>query len=146
MTTMPPFDEAASAALALAQADAGRRGHSSVGTEHLLLALADGTGSDACSILDALGTSCGAVRIAVGGLIPDHVRPSDRPLHLTPRARVALDIAMSCAGRLGSATTTPRHLLYGLAAEREGIAAKVLLVHGATPSAVDQLLVPLPAG
>jgi ATP-dependent Clp protease ATP-binding subunit ClpA len=142
---MPPFDEAASAALALAQADAGRRGHASVGTEHLLLALTDDTGTDACSILDALGTSCTAVRTDVGELITDRHR-TDRPLHLTPRARVALDIAMRCAGRLGADATSPRHLLYGLAAEREGIAAKVLWIHGATPAAVDRFLVPLPAG
>lgn len=146
MTLLPPFDEAASAALALAQADAGRRGHSSVGTEHLLLALTDDTGTDACRILGALGTSCEAVRDTATGLIPVEGRAAGRDLHLTPRARVALDIAMRCADRLGAPATSPRHLLYGLAAEREGIAAKVLWIHGATPPAVDRHLVPLPAG
>lgn len=143
---VPPFDEAATAALDLARAEAGRRGHSSIGTEHLLLALADGTGSDACAVLTALGTGCAQIRSAVGDLVPGPGPAAHRPLHLTPRARVAIDIATRCAARLGAAATSPRHLLYGLAAEREGIAAKVLFIHGATPAAVDRHLVPLPAG
>jgi hypothetical protein len=68
-----------------------------------------------------------------------------RKLHLTPRAKVALDIAIRCAGRLDATSTGTGHLLYGLAAEREGLAARVLRIHRITPTAIDGLLVPLPA-
>lgn len=143
MTTMPPFDEAASSALAIAKVEAGLRGQS-IGTEHLLLALTGDAGSDACSILHALGASAEAVRAAVGALMPDKCG-TDRPLRPTVRARVAVDVAVRCAGRLGASTTSPRHLLYGLAAEGDGLAARALRTRGVTAPAVDRLLVPLPA-
>lgn len=146
MTHLPAFDSDAAAVLTLAQAEAARRGHATVGTEHLLLALTDGSTSDACRILDTLGTSCAAVNAGIADFLPAGTPGEGGHPHLTPRARVALDIAMRSAARLGAGSTSPRHLLYGLAAEREGLAAKMLLRHGIDMAAVDRLLVPLPAG
>lgn len=144
MTHLPAFDADAAAALTLAQVEAARLGHTTVGTEHLLLALTDGTTSDACRILAELGTSCAIIQAAVTALLPAGTPGRRDQLHLTPRARVALDIAVRSAARLGAGSTSPRHLLYGLAAEREGIAARLLLAHGVSMSGVDRLLVPLP--
>lgn len=144
---MPPFDEAASAALTLAQAEARSFGHHFVGTEHLLLALADvaSDGTEAARILTSLGTDTATVRAAVHAVVAAGDPGRDIPLHLTPRARLAVDIAARYAGRLEAAATGTGHLLYGLAAEREGLAAKVLLRHGATPAAVDKLIL-VPSG
>ncbi|WP_018771476.1 Clp protease N-terminal domain-containing protein [Arthrobacter sp. 162MFSha1.1] len=138
----PPLAPAASEALALAQDEAIRHGHRSAGTEHVLFALATVAGPDMADVLGALGTSCAAVRCAVRCVIP-----AGRPLHdqgrrLTPRAKVALDLAVRCASRSGSQYTNPRHLIYGLAAEREGLAAQVLLSQGITAAAVNRLLLP----
>lgn len=148
--TLPPFDTATAATLTLAQAEASRRGHPKVGTEHLLLALTDGPGggssSDACRILDTLGTSCAAVHAAVAAVLPAGTAGLRDGLPMTPRTKVALDIAMRSAARLGAGATSPRHLLYGLAAEREGLAARVLRQHGVDMAAVDRLLIPVPAG
>lgn len=146
MTHLPAFDPDAAASLALSQIEAARLGHATVGTEHLLLALTDGTATDACRILTDLGTSCAAVNADITAALPAGTPARRENLHLTPRARVALDIAMRSAARLGAGSTSPRHLLYGLAAEREGLAAKLLLRHGVDMAAVDRLLVPLPAG
>lgn len=146
MTQLPAFDADAAATLTLAQVEAARHGNPTVGTEHLLLALTDGTTSDACRILDTLGTSCAVVHTAIAAVLPPGTAANRGNLHLTPRARVALDIAMRSAARLDAGATSPRHLLYGLAAEREGLAAKVLRQHGVDMAAVDRLLIPVPAG
>lgn len=146
MTDLPAFDADAATALTLAQVETARLGHPAVGTEHLLLALADGSGSDACRILCELGTSCAAVHAAVEDALTAGAPALAERLHLTPRARVALDIAMRSAARLGAGATSPRHLLYGLAAEREGLAARILRNHGVTMTLVDKLLVPVATG
>jgi len=53
-------------------------------------------------------------------------------LRLTPRAKKALELAGGEAADLGRGRIGPEHLLLGLAAEREGLAAMILARHGAT--------------
>lgn len=136
----PPLAEAVSETLALAQDEATRHGHRSAGTEHVLLALATIASPEAADVFRALGTSCDAVRCATRNVIPDGHPLREQGRRLTPRAKVALDLAARCAGRFGPERTDPRHLIYGLAAEREGLAAKVLLSQGITAAAVHRLL------
>ncbi|KIC68679.1 Clp protease N-terminal domain-containing protein [Pseudarthrobacter phenanthrenivorans] len=137
---IPPLGEAVSASLILARAEAGRHGHPSAATEHLLLALATIAGPELSDILGALGTSCEALRAAVRTVITPG-KPSREPVQrLTPRTKVALDLAVSFADRRRAHRIGAEHLLYGLTAEREGLAAQVLLSLGITAATVDRLL------
>lgn len=112
--------------LDIAQDEARALGHRRVGTEHLLLALTGNAGSGACRVLEQLGTTPLRVRTDVLNSIVTGAAPTSGPLALTPRARLAVELGHRASARIGVALTETEHLLIGLAAEGEGIAAKAL--------------------
>lgn len=137
------FDDDASDALVLAKAEARRFGHHHVAPEHLLLALTDAGDTAAAQILTRLGTSAAVIHAGVRTVVTGNVPGADLPVHLTPRARLVIDIAVRLARRLETDTTGTEHLLYGVAAEREGLAAKVLRAHGITPGPIEHRITDL---
>lgn len=82
--------------LAEADAEARRLGHSYVGPEHLLLAVAAGAAGSSRALLHRYGMSAEALRESVGALIgPERVSSRDQgPLALTHRSVMALGHAL----------------------------------------------------
>lgn len=132
------FDDAASQTVTLARVEARKLGHHRVAPEHVLLALTDDGDSAAARILEHLGTSTAAVHAEIRRVVGLGVPGNDRLLHMTPRARLVVDIAVRFARRLDTGTASAEHLLYGVAAERESLAAKILRAHGITPGHIER--------
>lgn len=112
--------------LEVAQAEARFLGHRRVGTEHLLLALTRNAESGACTVMERMGATPARVRADVLSAIVTGAAPISGPLAFTPRARLAVELAHRASARIGVPRTGTEHLLIGLAAEGEGIAAKAL--------------------
>ncbi|HEX9089552.1 MAG TPA: Clp protease N-terminal domain-containing protein [Arthrobacter sp.] len=131
------FDDDATTAIVLAKAEARLFGHHHVAPEHLLLALTDNPDTAAARILERLGTSAAAIQADVRAVVAAGARGRGPVLHLTPRAKLAVDLAVRFARRIDNDTTGTEHLLYGVAAEREGLAARVLRAHGVTTGPIE---------
>jgi hypothetical protein len=113
-----------------AQEEARILGHRTVGTEHLLLALTRNPESGACKVMERMGATPAGVRAEVVDAVVTGPAPSSGPLAFTPRARLAVELAHRASFRIGASRTGTEHLLIGLAAEREGIAARALSKSG----------------
>jgi ATP-dependent Clp protease ATP-binding subunit ClpC len=132
--------------MTIAQAEARRRRHDYVGTEHLLLALVKhGEGVAACMLRNRLGdlvwVRADVERVMVSGSAPPQ-GPSRLPL--SPAAHRAVHLAMDEAVGMDVQTIGTEHLLLGLARDGNGVAAAVLrrlgLRYGELRSAVIRVL------
>lgn len=124
------FDEQARKVLTLAQEEALRLNHHYIGTEHLLLGLADLDDSTAVRILKSLDVKPQKVRIQVEMIIGHKDHPVEGAVGLTPRAKKVMELAVDEARRLNHHSIGTEHLLLGLIREGEGIAAGVLTSMG----------------
>jgi hypothetical protein len=144
------FTERARNVVRVAQEEARRLGHASVGTEHLLLGLLaepDGIGARA---LVALGISLEAVRAQVEEIVGQGEGTPAGHLPFRPRSKKVLELSLREALQLGHNYLSTEHIVLGLVREGEGVAAQVLLRRGADLAAVRQEVVRLllldPAG
>ncbi len=119
------FTERAQKVLSLAQEEATRLGHSSIGTEHILLGLVrEGEGIAAKALL-SLGLGMEKIQDEVESLIGrGHEKPMNTPY--TPRAKKVIELSMDEARKLGHSYVGTEHILLGLIREGEGVAARVL--------------------
>lgn len=124
-----------------AQEEARILGHRTVGTEHILLALTRNPESGACKVMERMGATPAGVRAEVAAAIVTGPAPTSGPLVFTPRARLAVELAHRAAFRIGVPRTGTEHLLIGLAAEREGIAAKALFKSGIVARTVEHQVI-----
>lgn len=139
------FTERANKVMELAGKEAAKYRHGYVGTEHLLLALiAEGQGV-AAQALSALGLSLDAVRDKVEQAM-GHGNSQEVKLMLTPRVKKVLELAFRQAQQLGHNYVGTEHLLLGLIAEGDGIAAQVLTELGADLNTVGNKVVELLGG
>jgi len=129
------FSDDAKKVLVFCQTEAERAGHSYIGTEHMLLALLE-VDSEARSRLLGLGVDEQAARTTIGRVIGSSQRPVARQIVPTNRVKKVIELSIAQADREGAPHVTPRHLLIGVVAEGEGIAAHVLGDLGVTPEAV----------
>jgi hypothetical protein len=124
---MARFDDAAREVMVEAQKEADGLKHGYVGTEHLLLALLRrGTGNLA---LDLDGVREQIVnRVGEGDQpwLPGVARP------LSPRAKRALEHALSEANGAGREQFDPEDILVGIASDPKGTGGEVLLALGVT--------------
>ena len=104
--------------------------HDHIGTEHLLLGLIRGDGL-APKALESLGISLETVRQRVEQVIGrgEQARPGHIPF--TPQAKQVLNLALQEAQGLGHRYIGTEHILLGLIAEGDGVAAQVLTELGA---------------
>src|SRR5690349_14529321 len=119
------FDEAAKRSLVLAQEEAANSGADHIGTEHLLLGILRNEEGVGLAALLSLGIDPDELRRELrvtGGVQP---RPGQPPIP-TSRVKLAIEIAFEEARRMGSDHVTDGHILIGIAAEGEGMAAHVL--------------------
>jgi len=110
----------------LAQEEAKRYRHSSVGTEHLLLALVREGEGVAAKVLANLGVELKAVRQAVEDAVGAGNQPVTGDIGLTQRARRVVELAVDEARRQGHQYVGTEHLLLGLVREGESVAARIL--------------------
>ena len=120
------FTERARKVLDLAQVEAQRRGHSHIGTEHLLLGLVSEGEGVAAKVLSNLGIELFRVRAAVEALIGQAAEARPGEIGLTTRAKKVIELAVDESRRMNHHYIGTEHLLLGLVREREGIAAGVL--------------------
>src|SRR4051812_27676726 len=117
----------AQAALFAAGQEAIRLGHNYVGTEHLLLGLFEAKNSVAGKVLHDHGIARKSVRARTAAIVPP--LPGNRPSTqgpYTPRATQCLTRATSEALELGHNYVGTEHLLLAVAADTDGLAARIL--------------------
>lgn len=121
------FTDRARAVVMHAQEEARQLGHGYIGTEHLLLGLlADPQGLGARALAE-----CGLDLERVRGAVESRVgRGAEAPrghIAFTPRAKRVLELALRQALKLGNDYIGTEHVLLGVVAEGEGVAAQVLV-------------------
>lgn len=139
------FTDRANKVMELAQQEAVKYRHGYIGTEHVLLGLiAEGEGV-AAQALQSLGISMEAVRQQVESAMGQG-QSTEPKVTLTPRVKKVIELAFLQAQHLGHNYVGTEHLLLGLIAEGEGIAAQVLVSLGAELNTVGQKVIELLGG
>jgi ATP-dependent Clp protease ATP-binding subunit ClpA len=123
--------------LSFAQEEAKTLGHRHIGTEHLLLALTRDPEFTAYKILEQMDAVPATVRTQVIHVLVTGPEVGPGAMTLTPRARLALELAHRASTRIGVPQTGTEHLLIGLAAESEGIGARTLSKSGISAKAAE---------
>jgi ATP-dependent Clp protease ATP-binding subunit ClpC len=121
-----------------AHAEARDMRHSHIGTEHLLVALA-GEPEVAALTLDADRLRAEVVKLV--GLGDAEPLPSDTWLPFTAAAKEALEGALTEAMHLGRREVEPAHILLSVLKQRDGVARRILVSAGATPSEFRETVV-----
>ena len=131
------FTGAARAVVERSQEEARELGHGRIGTEHLLLALLRGDGSEpAVRALSAAGVTREAVRREVLRHVgTGDAMPASGSLPFTPRAKKVLELSLREALALHHDHIGPEHILLGVVRD-SGLAARVLRELGAHPDRV----------
>jgi hypothetical protein len=129
------FTEPARHMLRLAQDEARSLEHTYVGTEHLLLALLRAEDGVAAGVLNDLGITRERVR-AVMPSSSGSPNVTEGRLDLTPRARMALALALREALAFGDYDVGTAHLLLALTRVSDGGAARILFDLGVDPERV----------
>lgn len=122
--------------LTLAQEESERQHHRFIGTEHLLLAMAQQGATIAGEILARIGVSEAAVRARIEQLIGSANRADVAQIIPTERTKKVIEMGFHEARAAGSNVVTTDHILLALIDEGEGIAAHVLSDLGATGDVV----------
>jgi ATP-dependent Clp protease ATP-binding subunit ClpC len=120
------MSESARAVIVAAREEAGALGHDFVGTEHLLLALGEGSGTAAAALRRA-GVDPAAVRRAVEARVGRGTAGAGGHRPFSPRAKKVMELGLREAIRLHQDRIGTEHLLLGLIREGEGVAAQVLV-------------------
>ena len=122
------FTPRAQKVLALARTEAGRLHHHFVGTEHVLLGLITLGQGTAVNVLRMTTVNLESVRAEIDKQVGQGPADQNSPglTPYTPRVRKALSLAASEARALNHTYVGTEHLLLGLLAEGEGVAARVL--------------------
>jgi ATP-dependent Clp protease ATP-binding subunit ClpA len=127
------FTERAKKVLVLAQEEAQRFNHRTIGTEHLLLGLVGEGRGVAARVLRGVGIDAAAARealVAVRGRGREMVVGD---IGLTPRAKRAIELAVEESRRLHHRHVGTEHLLLALLRLEDGTARRLLERLGAAP-------------
>ncbi|MGQ4645886.1 AAA family ATPase [Lyngbya aestuarii] len=120
------FTDKAVKAIMLAQEETRRLGHNLVGTEQILLGLiGEGTGV-AASVLNNLGVTLEVARIEVEKIIGRGSGAVPAEIPFTPKVKRIFEQSFKEANQLGHNYVGTEHLLLAIAADREGVAGKIL--------------------
>ena len=133
------FDDDARRAMHRARLEALARDHEWIGTEHILLGIVALGRGRAVEVLAQAGLDLTEVRAAVETIVERGPHPvSAGQLPFTPRAKRVLELALEEASRLGHTWLGTEHLLLGLIAEDQSVAAQVLTTLGLTLAAARE--------
>ena len=126
------FTERVRRVLARAREAAMELHHEYVGTEHLLLAVADEDDGVATAVLNNLGVRSDDIVARVRDAIKpgNELRQFGPDLPYTSRAKKVLELSMAETRLFGHNYVGTEHLLLGIIAEQKGVAAQVLYTLG----------------
>jgi hypothetical protein len=134
------FTDRAKKVLGLARETALELHHDQIKPEHLLLGLIEeGTGV-AVHVLRSLGVDLVSVRRDLEQLTPTGEEPVDAAacLPFSPAAKIALEVSMTTATRMGHDYIGTEHLVLGLASDGAGRTAEVLRRHAVEGDALHR--------
>jgi len=140
------FTQKAHKVLLLAQEEAKRFNHNYIGTEHILLGLVVEGESAAARVLQFIGIEKEQLRNIMEQTVGKGQGQTRGEMGLTPRAKRVLELSVEEARRLGANYVGVEHLLLGLIAEGEGIAARLLMSLGADQDKIRTMLMDLLGG
>jgi ATP-dependent Clp protease ATP-binding subunit ClpC len=124
------FTDRARTVVVLAQEEARALGHNYIGTEHLLLGLAaEGNGVGA-KVLEEAGVTVEVVRADVERIVGEVAGEPEGRIPFTPRAKKVLELSLREALKLSHNDIGTEHILLGIVAEGQGVAAQILTSHG----------------
>lgn len=120
------FTQRAHKVLELAQEEAIRMKHESIGTEHILLGLIREGRGIAAKALEAIEIDFATIEEGVEQLIGMGTKDVGPIVHYTPRAKKVIELSVDESRKLGHSYIGTEHILLALIREGEGIAARVL--------------------
>lgn len=120
------FTQRAQKVLQLAQEEAIRMKHESIGTEHILLGLIREGGGIAAKALEAIDVSFETIEQGVEKLVGSGTKEVGPIVHYTPRAKKVIELSVDESRKLGHSYIGTEHILLALIREGEGVAARVL--------------------
>ncbi|WP_342513712.1 ATP-dependent protease ATP-binding subunit ClpC [Sporosarcina sp. FSL K6-1522] len=120
------FTQRAQKVLQLAQEEAIRMKHESIGTEHILLGLIREGGGIAAKALEAIDVSFETIEQGVEKLVGSGTKDVGPIVHYTPRAKKVIELSVDESRKLGHSYIGTEHILLALIREGEGVAARVL--------------------
>ncbi|MGE7623929.1 ATP-dependent Clp protease ATP-binding subunit [Viridibacillus sp. NPDC096237] len=120
------FTQRAQKVLQLAQEEAIRMKHESIGTEHILLGLIREGGGIAAKALEAIDISSEMIEEGIEELVGIGTKDVGPIVHYTPRAKKVIELSVDESRKLGHSYIGTEHLLLALIREGEGVAARVL--------------------
>ena len=128
------FTERVRKVLAMAREEAARLHHEYVGTEHILLGLIREGQGVAATVLQNLNAELDELQQKIEDTVKrgKATQTTGPDLPYTSRAKKVLELAMREARELDHAYVGTEHLLLGLLAEAQGIAAQLLASFGVT--------------
>ncbi len=120
------FTQRAQKVLQLAQEEAIRMKHESIGTEHILLGLIREGGGIAAKAMEAIEVSPQLIEDGIEELVGVGTGDVGPIVHYTPRAKKVIELSVDESRKLGHSYIGTEHLLLALIREGEGVAARVL--------------------
>jgi ATP-dependent Clp protease ATP-binding subunit ClpC len=126
------FTDAARQTVTDAREEARLMRHGHVGTEHLLVALAE---------QPALGLTRERARAEVVKVVGLGDERGSEPIPFTAAAQSALDAALPEAMQLGHSMVEPEHIVLGVLRQRDGVAVRVLAAAGAGPRELREAVI-----
>jgi len=120
------FTQRAQKVLQLAQEEAIRMKHESIGTEHILLGLIREGGGIAAKALEAIEVDFTTIEEGVEKLVGAGTKDVGPIVHYTPRAKKVIELSVDESRKLGHSYIGTEHILLALIREGEGVAARVL--------------------
>ncbi|WP_210471108.1 ATP-dependent Clp protease ATP-binding subunit [Sporosarcina sp. 6E9] len=120
------FTQRAQKVLQLAQEEAIRMKHESIGTEHILLGLIREGGGIAAKALEAIDVSFVTIEEGVNKLVGSGTKDVGPIVHYTPRAKRVIELSVDESRKLNHSYIGTEHILLALIREGEGVAARVL--------------------
>jgi len=140
------FTDRARRVVVLAQEEARMLNHSYIGTEHILLGLIHEGEGVAARALEGLDISLEDLRAEIEETVGHGQTMPYAHIPFTPRAKKALELSLREALELGHNYIGTEHILLGLVALREGVAAQALISRGLSLGSVREKVLALLEG
>ena len=135
-----PFTENARKTMAIALEEADRLGSGDITTEHILLGILGLPGCKGAKIIGYLGANPAEIRAEIDSLIPDGNAALNQHHDFSRGAKLCIENAFDESRLLENNYIGTEHLLLGIQALGEGIAAYVLQKRGIIPDKVRNTL------